>query len=353
MNFYVSEKHLDKGTGGAKARQDAEAIFEKNGMKPLNVIIEHGGKGSIFKKLLWHKYIRQKWDKVFEKTNSGDTVFIQYIIIQHTVFLYKSIKKAHKDGKRIVFLVHDIDSLQSINKKNTKLIRRLRIKFEEKVLKYGDKLIVHNNKMKSMLIQKGIDENKMIVLGIFDYLMPDLDIDRLSKRILKKDQPIIISGNLRKNKATYAYYLPENINFNLYGIGYENNDSKNVNYMGAYEAEEIPYVMNGSFGLVWDGESIDTCSGKFGQYLKINNPHKTSLYLMSGIPVLIWSQAALSDFIMENKCGACIDSLTEINNVINNISDEEYSELKRNTEKISLKLRNGHFLNEAIKKALE
>ena len=63
MNFYVSEKHLDKGTGGAKARQDAEAIFEKNGMKPLNVIIEHGGKGSIFKKLLWHKYIRQKWDK--------------------------------------------------------------------------------------------------------------------------------------------------------------------------------------------------------------------------------------------------------------------------------------------------
>ena len=58
--------------------------------------------------------------------------------------------------------------------------------------------------------------------------------------------------------------------------------------------------------------SSETCKGSFGEYLRINNPHKTSLYLASGIPVIIWSKAALAEFIEKNKCGITVDSLYEI-----------------------------------------
>ena len=29
--------------------------------------------------------------------------------------------------------------------------------------------------------------------------------------------------------------------------------------------DELPFAMKGSFGLVWDGESANTCTGIFGE----------------------------------------------------------------------------------------
>ena len=58
--------------------------------------------------------------------------------------------------------------------------------------------------------------------------------------------------------------------------------------------------MEGSFGLVWDGISVETCAGVYGEYLKVNNPHKTSLYLASGIPVIIWKEAAWLSLLNAN-----------------------------------------------------
>ena len=93
------------------------------------------------------------------------------------------------------------------------------------------------------------------------------------------------------------------LNFNLYGVGYD--DSKKIILIILVHILQIIFLLNlfGSFGLVWDGMSSETCKGSFGEYLRINNPHKTSLYLASGIPVIIWSKAALAEFIEKNKCG--------------------------------------------------
>ena len=53
-------------------------------------------------------------------------------------------------------------------------------------LKQFDFIIVHNEKMKSFLKTKGIDESKMISLGIFDYLIPSFDeIRQYQLRIIK------------------------------------------------------------------------------------------------------------------------------------------------------------------------
>ena len=116
--------------------------------------------------------------------------------------------------------------------------------------------------------------------------------------------------------------------------------------------EELIYNLQGSFGLVWDGDSSATCTGVYGDYLKINNPHKTSMYLAAGIPVIIWEEAALANFIKKNHCGITIKSTDEIRNIIDNMLDEEYETLKANACKIGGKLRRGYFLKSAMKQSI-
>lgn len=58
--------------------------------------------------------------------------------------------------------------------------------------------------------------------------------------------------------------------------------------------------------------STETCSGSYGKYLRINNPHKVSLYIAAGIPVVIWKEAALCSLIEENALGFGISSLDEL-----------------------------------------
>ena len=55
--------------------------------------------------------------------------------------------------------------------------------------------------------------------------------------------------------------------------------------------------MEGNWGLVWDGNSIDTCSGNFGEYLRLNAPFKFSLYLAAKRPVVVWRESAMAEYV--------------------------------------------------------
>ena len=88
----------------------------------------------------------------------------------------------------------------------------------------------------------------------------------------------------------------------------------------------------------------------FGEYLKMNNPHKASLYLASGFPIIVWRQSALADFVRKNSCGILVDSLFEIADILDSISNDEYEELIRNSKKIGDNICNGHYLKTALDK---
>lgn len=82
--------------------------------------------------------------------------------------------------------------------------------------------------------------------------------------------------------------------------------------------------------------------------MKYNNPHKASLYLSSGIPVVIWRKAALSKFIEENNLGIAVDSLTELDEVLSKMSLSKYENLLKNVRDVSQKLKKGFFIEKAI-----
>ena len=113
-------------------------------------------------------------------------------------------------------------------------------------------------------------------------------------------------------------------------------------------AEDFIDHVDGDFGLVWDGDALDTCSGNFGEYLRWNSPHKVSFCLRAGLPVVVWKQAAVAPIIKNNGIGLCIDTLSELNSLLPQITPEQMQAMRRNVKIISDKLKDGQFLKQAM-----
>ena len=98
---------------------------------------------------------------------------------------------------------------------------------------------------------------------------------------------------------------------------------------------------------------IDTCSGNTGSYLRYNNPHKLSLYLSAGLPVIIWNEAAEKLFVMENQVGFTVHSLYEIEEKLNNLTEKDYFHFVEHAEHMAKKLKAGEYTRQALRIAEE
>ena len=195
-----------------------------------------------------------------------------------------------------------------------------------------------------------LDANKLIILEIFDYL----NEKELSEKVTY-DKSVIIAGNLSQEKSPYIYELSKipDVQFNLMGVNYtENKEISNIHYLGAFESDEVPYQLKSGFGLVWDGTSIETCDGPTGNYLRYNNPHKLSLYLSSGLPVIVWKESALAAFVTSQKIGLVISSLYELPDILDTLSEKQYQEFVENIQEVREKLKKGFYLKKAINEIL-
>ncbi|QFS34603.1 hypothetical protein LV515_06955 [Limosilactobacillus vaginalis] len=118
--------------------------------------------------------------------------------------------------------------------------------------------------------------------------------------------------------------------------------------MGQFSPQKLPSHLNGDYGLVWDGVSSETCKGMYGQYLRYNTPHKFSLYISSGLPVIVWDKAAIAEFVKKYNVGLTISNLNDIDNLLHSVPSSQYKELQKNVIKVAEKMRNGQFLTTAI-----
>lgn len=187
----------------------------------------------------------------------------------------------------------------------------------------------------------------MIVLNMFDYLV---DTPNAQKRHYSKE--VVFAGNLDKSGFLHKGSAPEGgVLLNVYGKEPETEmDSNWQVYKGKFEAGDISSI-EGSWGLVWDGESIDCLSGKMGEYLKYNYPHKTSLYVCAGLPVIVPRSSAVANIVLQENIGIAISSISDISEEIEKVSEKEYCQMCANLKTIAKKLACGGFLMEAIDKS--
>ena len=347
MKYYLKEEFLHEKNlknAGSKARNDVEQIVKKEGYQDLVLSVDNWYEMGILKAQLCKSKV---FGEVLDQLKQGDELLIQLPIINHSFFTTHHVKKAQKKGVKVHFIIHDLDALRFMNGQAVPLKHRIRMKIQESgLLAEADGIIAHNPIMKSVLVDKGIAEDKIVSLGIFDYLIPNFQ----EKSGQTKDQPIIVAGNLAQEKAGYLYGLPAEPAYNLYGVGFDESRAlENETYFGSFLPDELPAALEGGFGLVWDGDSAETCSGVFGEYLRYNNSHKASLYLASGFPLVVWKQSALSHFVLEKGCGIAVESLHDLKETIDNLSDADYQDLVDNAKRVGQEIRDGHYLKTALK----
>ena len=326
MKYFLKETYVKANHAGPKARMDAEKIMLDNGYREY--------------------YLTESQKN--NHLNQNDVIILQFPLLWQSLKKQIRMKFLKKRSFKAYLLIHDIESLRNKKIKSFSGFKYSIIYFlqNKTVLEKVDGIIAHNDKMKSELVKMGIDKDKIISLEIFDYLIPNFNEDKN----YDKDK-ILLAGNFDIRKTKYARQLPESPEFSIYGINFEEeNLPSNVHYNGAFSPDELSNHLHGGFGLVWDGDSPHTCSGMYGEYLKMNNPHKASLYLASGFPIIVWSQSALAEFVRKNHCGILVDSLFEIADCLNSIDEEDYQELIKNSKIVGEKLLNGYFLKTALEK---
>ena len=354
MRYYFTENGIfgeKKKTAWSKAREDINNILKSSDFDELLLDTSKISSNGMLSKFGRHWNIKNTINKLFNTIKKDDIVVIQLPLINNTIFFANCLKHIKHRGAKIISVIHDLETLRIALLDDVSYITKVRTRIEERsVLKISDSIIVHNKIMKQFLVEQGYPESKLVVLGLFDYLQ-----DERAKAFIESREPdadynsIIIAGNLSPEKSGYIYNVPSNISVNLYGIGYVDNQSQNLKYYGSFQPGDLPTKMHGGFGLVWDGDSSDTCSGVYGKYLRFNNPHKTSLYLSSGFPVIIWKEAALASFIVDNDLGFAVDSLDEIPNVFEQLTKEQYLFFYNNVRMIKHQLQEGAFFKNAIK----
>lgn len=314
-----------------KAKEDVNLFLNQIGYK--NIQIDVG-----FTKLEKFIYGNFKIKKYID--NSKGVFLFQYPLNNNRYISKKIINFISKQRDMITIgLVHDIEGLRLLDEDESFKKRELSLfnKF--------DYLIVHNESMKKWILKNGIN-SEIITLELFDYYSP---CDTLDNQIICD---ITYAGNLQKadflNKLVLKHHTME-----VYGTDIGMNYLNNVSYKGEFSPEELPKHLHSRFGLVWDGVSVDECSGIYGKYLKYNTPHKISLYLSSGMPVIVWKKSAVAKFINDNNLGLCVDNLNNLDKLLDSVSNEDYASMKKNVVEIESKLKSGYFIKEALSKVLE
>lgn len=319
--YYLAETYEDDLHTASIVRKHNEKILEQEGFSALR--FHHIKKGSVIVKLRRLNEVL----KLALSVKNGDTVIFHFPLLAGA---YKMLlTMLNKKGIKTIALIIDIDGLRY---HDTSLLKK-----EIETLQLFTHVIAHNTFMKAFLSQH-IDSNKISCIELFDYesavKIPGRDLS----------PTVCFAGNFEKAAFVNDLCKIDGISFNLYGPSFTSGSHNNMHYKGSFSPGTLPQQIQGSFGLVWDGPSIETCD----DYLQFNNPHKLSLYLVAGMPVIVWNKSAFAAFVKERHIGIVIKDLAELKITLACLTPGEYATMLKNIEPIQEQLSSGHYLRTVL-----
>jgi hypothetical protein len=82
--------------------------------------------------------------------------------------------------------------------------------------------------------------------------------------------------------------------------------------------------------------------------MRFNNPHKLSLYVSLGLPVVVWKEAAIAEFVLTRGIGVTISDLRELGDIPRRVSPQEYREMAARVTSLSHRVKRGEFVRQAL-----
>lgn len=335
--YFISE-HTDPDlVHGGIGPVDIESILVRNNAIPLRFPFHYDFSLSAKTARFLHLV------KLFFTIKSGSVVIFQHpLYARMNMLLLRMLR--YRPSVRVICIIADIDGLKD---GNTRLLD------EEKLLfsRYSH-FIVHNSNMEKWLKSfhaKAITSS----LESFDFLT------RYREHQRQKSATIVFAGNLAKSRflENLDHWVENNptLFVNLYGPGLTDDmlKSTKVVYKGIFNPYSLPAKIEGSFGLIWDGEGLEKPSGSLGDYMEFISHHKLSLYIVANLPVIVHETAGSAELVKKYHIGFTIQSLFEIENRINDLDATSYHRMVKNTHVLARMITSGQGVENALKRLLE
>jgi len=327
-------QHYQHGGAGLV---DAERILLSEGYRPLMLPHQDNfswlAKGARFLSL---------FKMVIKVRKGADIVFLYPGYARLAQLLVRLLLRYRKDVRLICYLT-DIDGIKDGD--DSKLKKEISF---FKRLKY---FIVHNVRMKQWL-NENVGTVQSVETDFFDFLSSP----SVQPRIISPS--IVFAGNLSKSpfleKLGQLSRGHPDLHFDIYGPHQTQQmlAQPNLAWHGVEDPHGLPQKLKGSFGLLWDGTSIQGMDGSIGRYMKYISHHKLSLYLLSGLPIIVPMESAGEYLVNKYKIGFAVKDLTRIEEAINALSEEEYQQMRKNMQPLAKNISTGGCLKDALQRLL-
>lgn len=329
--YFISEYADWRPAHGGIGNHDIEVILEREGFKPIRFPAADslGPLAKIRRSLHLLRLV---------VSLPSDAV----IAFQHPLDARMSalaVNALNRGKRKLLCIVSDIDGLKD---EDGGLLKKERRQF----LKYRH-FIVHNPVMEDWFRKQGI-RGKFASLDLFDYLA----IGVAAPRELSLD--IAYAGNLAfrpfvTRLSALSTSCP-NLRFHIYGDrGMTAAQRGNhVSFHGSVEAHEMAARIRGSFGLIWEGDSLERLSGGFSAYLRYISPHKLSMYIAAGMPIICHPDMAIAGFVRDHGIGLLVTDLHLLESQLRSIDGELYAKMRDNCLALRPGIVGGWHLRDAV-----
>lgn len=333
--FYINQYNEEQYLHGGIGYTDMEVILANE--KYTAITIPYRKEFSIKAKIRRVFFLLKC---LYEIPNGAVLIFLYPAYAKLTRLLLSLLSKK---GVKVVCVLMDINGLKDADEKQ--------LKRDMCIFNGYQYFIVHNKKMQEWLNLQ-LQGKQSACLEFFDFLTSP------SQKSRTLSYQIVFAGNLAKSSFLNQLYTISSrsplVHFNLYGVGYdpEVNKQLNVSWHGVAKPYDLPEKMEGSFGLVWDGDSVDKPEGSLGDYMQYITHHKLSLYIVSGLPVIVSAFAASAYLVEKYRIGFVVNTLYEIQDKITSLTAIQYSELCENTKPLAEKITAGGCIKNALTELL-
>lgn len=334
MNYTIEEYVFNDFNASSKARKDVSRFILESGFVTIGKNDKTRIKDNKIAKII---LAIKLYMKLLLTLNSSDVLFLQQsFTILKPILAIKKIKRF-----KVIYLIHDLFSLRYSEEKSIN-IHRAEIDADIQTISQCEYVIAHNPIMLDKLRLFGC-KSKLISLDIFDYYT-DVPV---RKRKYKEGEKWMVSfaGYLPKSKFLHTIDKSSH-NYEMVIYGGPKEDFVTSIYKGTVDSDILPSVIEGHWGLVWEGEyNIEYADN----YTRINNPHKMSMYIVAGLPIICWNKSAAAFFIETNKLGFSVSSLDEIDARLSRFAPSDYDVMVNNCLMMRKSLIEGSHIKNIVK----
>ena len=270
--------------------------------------------------------LSSRYDGIIARVTPGDVVIFQsptWNIVDWDNGLVDRIKAY---GGRVVFFIQDVPPIQF---ENNYFLMPYFIDMYNK----AELVIVPSERMYQRLVEEGLTVKKYVVQKMWDF---NVHMDLHTPSFERK---LYFLGDVSR----FPFFQNWQYDTPLHAFGNHNSDYdySKVHFGGWLNKTELLLELSkGGFGLVWGNQENPKDEP---DYYKMNCSYKLASYLSAGIPVIVPDYLSNADFVKENNIGFVVSSLEEVDQVIQECSEEKYSEMVSSVKNVQYLINNGYF----------